>query len=830
MKNTVIKRFVLPLLILLLILLIWPVTGASGQVLNPGPNVNVSVRAGNQMEATVAVNPNNPLQVFVSSNDESLGATGLFAARSADGGITWTRVSIATGAAGDGLPGACCDPSAAWDQFGNLFLTYLNGTGASQVEMLLSTNGGATFTSIGPIAASTTAIGVDQPSTVTTGGGAVWVTFRDSSGTISARGAAVTGLGTVGAFNAAQVAPGSAGGNFGDIAIGPTGQVMVTYQQPAIGQGPSTIFVNVDTDGLGPGGFGAQIAATATNVGGFDIIPAQSDRTIDAEAGLAFDRSGGPRNGRVYLVYTDETPAESNDTDILLRFSDSNGAAGSWSAPIRVNDDATNNSQFLPRIALDQSTGNLAISWYDARADGGTGPADGDGANNDAQLWGTWSINNGATFLPNVQISAGISDEDGGEPAAGGFLDTDFGDYDGADFAAGSFYTVWGDNSNSTGDNPNGTLSRYDVYISRVVLLEETDLSITKTDLPDPVVAGTNLTYTLTVTNNGPSDATGVVATDTLPAGVTLVSATPSQGSCTLTTCNLGNLASGASATVTIVVNVASSTACGSTLTNSVSVTGNETDPNAANNTATANTAVICQTDLSITKNDSPDPIHTNTQLTYTISVSNDGPSDASGVAITDPLPTGVVFVSTTASQGSCTEASGTVTCNLGNLSSGDHATVSIVVKPTLGGTITNTATVSGNETDPDNSNNRDNTSTIVILVVSIDIKPGNPNNPINPRSEGEVVVAILSTRDFDAPGDIDQTSLTFGKTGEEMSLVSCMKNARDVNHDGLPDLVCHFYTQIAGFAAGSTEGLLKGTTHDGILFEGKDAIRIVPK
>src|SRR5262249_20426288 len=154
------------------------------------------------------------------------------------------------------------------------------------------------------------------------------------------------------------------GGSFGNIAIGPSGQVMVTYQSPSGGQGPSTIYVNLDANGLAAGGFGSRIKVTTTNVGGFDYIPAQPDRSVDAEANLVYDRSGGAHNGRVYLVYTDESPNESNNTDIFERYSDNNGTT--WSAPLRVNDDTGTNSQFLPMIAVDQTTGNVAIAWYDA--------------------------------------------------------------------------------------------------------------------------------------------------------------------------------------------------------------------------------------------------------------------------------------------------------------------------------------------------------------------------------------------------------------------------------------------------------------------------------
>ncbi len=118
-----------------------------------------------------------------------------------------------------------------------------------------------------------------------------------------------------------------------------------------------------------------------------------------------------------------------------------------------------------------------------------------------------------------------------------------------------------------------------------------TDLSITKVDSRDPSRAGRDLTYTMTVTNNGPNPATGVTVTDTLPSGLSARSSSASQGSCsgtTTVTCALGDLASGASATVTIVVRPSSA----GKITNTASVSGNQPDPNQANNTATQETTV----------------------------------------------------------------------------------------------------------------------------------------------------------------------------------------------------------------------------------------------
>ena len=116
-----------------------------------------------------------------------------------------------------------------------------------------------------------------------------------------------------------------------------------------------------------------------------------------------------------------------------------------------------------------------------------------------------------------------------------------------------------------------------------------------------------------------------------------------------------------------------------------------------------------------------------------------------------------------------------------------------------------------------------------VMIDVSIDIKPGSDNNPINPKSKGMIPVAILSTPDFDAPSMVDTTSLTFGKTGDEASLVSCNEDSEDVNSDGLFDLVCHFDNQLTLLnIPGLGSGHLSGLTVDGIPIEGHDNVTVL--
>lgn len=143
--------------------------------------------------------------------------------------------------------------------------------------------------------------------------------------------------------------------------------------------------------------------------------------------------------------------------------------------------------------------------------------------------------------------------------------------------------------------DPHDTSRIYTATLQRGVMwMQQTltaDLAVSKTDMPDPVTVGNSLTYTITVTNHGPDPATGVVVTETLPQGMTLVSVAPSQGSCgqpSVLSCQLGGLTKDASATITVVVTPTSA----ALLNNSVTVSAPVTDPNPDNNTATAVTTV----------------------------------------------------------------------------------------------------------------------------------------------------------------------------------------------------------------------------------------------
>src|SRR6058998_131354 len=281
-------------------LAISPVSGVLAAGLTVGPNVDISGFADNEAETTVAVNPANPNNVVVVSNFQT--ADALMESVSFDGGATWSARMIADGS--DDLGVACCDANAAFDQYGNFFLVYLD-LRAKKVQTAYSTDGGLTLQFLAtldhtdqsnPMAnGKKWGAGADQPSLATGPGGTwfVYKMFSQGGQLLQVRGLPVSGLGQFGPLSASQSVPGSKYGSFGDIAVGQNGQVLVTYQDNIPTEGPSTIWTNLDPDGFGPAGFGDARAATATNVGGFDYIPPQALRSVDAEAGLAYDRSGG---------------------------------------------------------------------------------------------------------------------------------------------------------------------------------------------------------------------------------------------------------------------------------------------------------------------------------------------------------------------------------------------------------------------------------------------------------------------------------------------------------------------------------------------------------
>jgi len=240
-------------------------------------------------------------------------------------------------------------------------------------------------------------------------------------------------------------------------------------------------------------------------------------------------------------------------------------------------------------------------------------------------------------------------------------------------------------------------------------IVRHADLSISQVSTPAPVQAGSPLTYTLTIVNNGPSVATGVQVQDLLPEVVAIQSSAASQGLCNekdgVVDCDLGVLKVGNEARVTI---RALARTVNATAVNIATVAGDEVDPNAANNRTQSSNEIVWTADLAVMQIAQPSPVETGGLVTYTLTVNNNGPQDAPDVILTDVLPVGSALVSWSASQGQCVsdDEGEDVICELGKLAERAQAQVILLVQaPETSGVMLNRASVGAAPVDlnPDN-------------------------------------------------------------------------------------------------------------------------------
>lgn len=278
----------------------------------------------------------------------------------------------------------------------------------------------------------------------------------------------------------------------------------------------------------------------------------------------------------------------------------------------------------------------------------------------------------------------------------------------------------WGSPSGPGGQGP-GTGDAISVNVQATTFLSgpQTDctaLSITKTDAPDPVTPGQQIVYTITVTNDGVGPATNVLVTDTLPGSLTNVTTVgcagdPNGGS----VCGLGTIAGGAGASYTITATVSPSAPASITNTATLSATGIPAD--AFDDTATAQTTVSVAADLDIEKVlVTTGPVTLGQTIVFRLDLTNNGPSDATGVVVTDVLPAGLQFVDSACA----TEAGGTVTWTIGPLASGASVSCEFRVRTTAIGPTTNTATVTGSPADPGGSDSDGVTFTVAAGAADI--------------------------------------------------------------------------------------------------------------
>ena len=280
------------------------------------------------------------------------------------------------------------------------------------------------------------------------------------------------------------------------------------------------------------------------------------------------------------------------------------------------------------------------------------------------------------------------------------------------------------------------------------------DLQVVKSANPASAKVGDTINYTIAVINKGPATVTGTTVTDSLPEGVSYVSAATTQGTCSgkaTVTCSIGSLANEATATVTIVVKA---TRVGP-VKNTVDVGPSQDDSNKSNNTASVTTAVTGN-DLAVTKTANPVAAKVGDTISYAVAVTNKGPGPANGVTLSDVLPAGVSYVSAATTRGTCSGNS-TITCSIGTLPENASATVTIVVKTTAVGTVKNTTDVGPSQDDPDKTNNTASATTAVTAATPPPPPPpppgactitGTPGKDILTGTRGRDVICGLGGND----------------------------------------------------------------------------------
>jgi uncharacterized repeat protein (TIGR01451 family) len=246
------------------------------------------------------------------------------------------------------------------------------------------------------------------------------------------------------------------------------------------------------------------------------------------------------------------------------------------------------------------------------------------------------------------------------------------------------------------------------------------DLSITKSTTSTSVFGGNPISYTIAVSNLGPSQATNVSVADTLPAGAGFVSASGTGWTCGnvagVVTCTLPTLAVGAANPITLSI-TAPAVAVAGTLSNTATVASSTADTVPGNNSSTSAVPIQTTTDLSITKTALTGVAFGSNPISYAIGVSNLGPAQASSVSVSDTLAAGAIFVSASGSGWTCNAVAGVVTCTRPLLAVGAAPPITLTINApavVATGTFSNTATVSSASNDPTPGNNS-STSTVPI-------------------------------------------------------------------------------------------------------------------
>ncbi len=323
----------------------------------------------------------------------------------------------------------------------------------------------------------------------------------------------------------------------------------------------------------------------------------------------------------------------------------------------------------------------------------------------------------------------------------------------------------------------------------------QANLSITKTDSIDPVNPGQSFSYTLTVNNAGPSTATNLTVSDTVPSQYTVTTVTSPIGTCgnvgNVVTCTLPSMASGAAAWVITVNVTAKTTTPGGTYVNTATVSAaSPNDPALANNTANNSNTVRSYADLVLTKSDGTAAVTAGTSTTYTITITNNGPStEPAGVRFTDTIPAGTVGSET---EADCSIAAGVFTCTTAaTIAAGASRSYQLTLAVPSGyapATVVNTANITVRPiVDPDLTNNSATDTDTVVRSANLSITKTDSADPVVPgqaftysltvANSGPSDAATLSVSDT-VPAQFTVTNVTSpaGSCGFAGQVVTCTR------------------------------------------------------
>ncbi len=356
---------------------------------------------------------------------------------STDGGATFWDVGTIGGQNWGG------DPSLAVDRAGNFYFGRLDlvpgSTTSDRIAVFKSTDGGATFPQSSTVSSASPAL-TDKPMIAVdnTGGqfdGTVYASWTIARSNVQTIWFSRSTNGGTSFSEPIQLSDGGRDQNSFP-AVGPNGDLYVLWSDLVSGN----LFIRKSTNG-GVSFAPAVLVATASLLGELESETAQycgrvlkGSIRVQSSPSIAVDRSGGPNNGMVYVVFGSHG-AGADGADVYLTRSRDGGAT--WSTPSRLNDDTTSNDQWLPFVAV-APNGSVAVSWYDRRRDD---------QNLLIDLFMRISSTGGASFGPNLKITEvsfpppGINRTLGFPPYTCYFSSYNFMTSD-----MSNFYVVWTDN------------------------------------------------------------------------------------------------------------------------------------------------------------------------------------------------------------------------------------------------------------------------------------------------------------------------------------------------------------------------------------------------